>query len=81
MMSTPRNALLYSAHPNQTLIAPDRTVHAFDIGPLRKERLVRRIDDIDVTMQYRDAIESFEAKRRAAVAWLPTARRAQNDSA
>jgi hypothetical protein len=27
------------------------------------------------------SFESFEAKRRAAVAWLPTARRAQNDSA
>jgi 3-isopropylmalate/(R)-2-methylmalate dehydratase small subunit len=61
--------------PNQTLIAPDRTVHAFDISPLRKDRLVRGIDDIDVTLQYRDAIESFEARRRAAVPWLPTARR------
>jgi 3-isopropylmalate/(R)-2-methylmalate dehydratase small subunit len=67
--------------PDQTLIAPDRTIHAFDISPLRKERLVRGIDDIDVTLQYRDAIESFEAKRRAAVPWLPTARRGQNDSA
>jgi 3-isopropylmalate/(R)-2-methylmalate dehydratase small subunit len=61
--------------PNQTLIAPDQTSHSFDISPLRKDRLVRGIDDIDVTLQYRDAIESFEAKRCAAVPWLPTARR------
>jgi 3-isopropylmalate/(R)-2-methylmalate dehydratase small subunit len=61
--------------PNQALIAPDRTAHPFDISPLRKDRLVRGIDDIDVTLQYRDAIESFEAKRRAAMPWLPTARR------
>jgi 3-isopropylmalate/(R)-2-methylmalate dehydratase small subunit len=61
--------------PNQALIAPDRTAHAFDISPLRKDRLVRGIDDIDVTLQYRDAIESFEAKRRAAIPWLPTAHR------
>ena len=61
--------------PNQSLIAPDRSVHAFDISPLRKDRLVRGIDDIDVTLEYRDAIESFETKRRAAMPWLPTAQR------
>jgi 3-isopropylmalate/(R)-2-methylmalate dehydratase small subunit len=61
--------------PNQLLIAPDKTAHRFDISPLRKDRLVRGIDDIDVTLEYRDAIESFEAKRRAAIPWLPTARR------
>jgi 3-isopropylmalate/(R)-2-methylmalate dehydratase small subunit len=61
--------------PNQLLIAPDRGTHPFDISPLRKDRLVRGIDDIDVTLEYRDAIESFEAKRRAAMRWLPTAQR------
>ena len=61
--------------PNQSLIAPDRGTHRFDISPLRKDRLVRGIDDIDVTLEYRDAIESFEAKRRAALPWLPTAQR------
>ncbi len=61
--------------PNQSLIAPDRGTHPFDISPLRKDRLVRGIDDIDVTLEYRDAIENFEAKRRAAMPWLPTAQR------
>ena len=61
--------------PNQTLIAPDRGRHSFDISPLRKDRLVRGIDDIDVTLEFGDAIESFEAKRRAATPWLPTAQR------
>jgi 3-isopropylmalate/(R)-2-methylmalate dehydratase small subunit len=61
--------------PNQSLIAPDRAAHAFDISPLRKDRLVRGIDDIDVTLEYREAIEGFEAKRRAAFPWLPTAQR------
>ena len=59
--------------PNQVVIAPDKTAHAFDISPLRKDRLLRGIDDIDVTLEYRDAIEAFEAKRRAAYPWLPTA--------
>jgi 3-isopropylmalate/(R)-2-methylmalate dehydratase small subunit len=61
--------------PNQLLIAPDRSAHAFEISPLRKDRLVRGIDDIDVTLEYRDAIENFEAKRRAAMPWLPMAQR------
>jgi 3-isopropylmalate/(R)-2-methylmalate dehydratase small subunit len=61
--------------PNQSLIAPDRSAYAFDISALRKDRLVRGIDDIDVTLEYRDAIESFEAKRRVAIPWLPTAQR------
>jgi 3-isopropylmalate/(R)-2-methylmalate dehydratase small subunit len=61
--------------PAQSLIAPDRGRHPFDISPLRKDRLVRGIDDIDVTLEYRDAIESFESKRRAAMPWLPTAQR------
>jgi 3-isopropylmalate/(R)-2-methylmalate dehydratase small subunit len=62
--------------PNQVVTAPDKSTHPFDISPLRKDRLVRGIDDIDVTLQYADAIASFEAKRRAALPWLPTARRA-----
>jgi 3-isopropylmalate/(R)-2-methylmalate dehydratase small subunit len=61
--------------PNQSLIAPDRDAHSFEISPLRKDRLVHGVDDIDVTLEYRDAIESFELKRRAAMPWLPTAQR------
>ena len=61
--------------PNQTVIAPDGKLHGFDISPLLKDRLVRGIDDIDVTLEYRDAIETFETRRRAAIPWLPTAQR------
>jgi 3-isopropylmalate/(R)-2-methylmalate dehydratase small subunit len=61
--------------PGQVVIAPDHRTHPFDISPLRRDRLVRGIDDIDVTLEYREQIERFEAKRRAAVPWLPTARR------
>jgi hypothetical protein len=34
-----------------------------------------RIDDIDVTLEYRDAIEAFETRRHAATPCLPTAQR------
>lgn len=60
--------------PNQRVIAPDGTRHDFDISPLRKDRLIRGIDDIDVTLEHLDRIESFEANRRARLPWLPTAR-------
>lgn len=57
--------------PNQVLIDAKQRRHAFDINPLRKERLIRGIDDIDVTLEHKDAIVSFEAKRRQKFPWLP----------
>src|SRR3974390_1091883 len=60
--------------PRQTLIAPDRAGYPFDISPLRKERLIQGMDDIEVTLQLRDAIEGFEARRRALFSWLLAAR-------
>ena len=67
--------------PQQQLTAPDGSVHGFDISPLRKDRLVGGIDDIDVTLAHRGEIESFEAKRRAACPWLPMAQREPADQA
>jgi 3-isopropylmalate/(R)-2-methylmalate dehydratase small subunit len=61
--------------PSQVVVAPNGTRHHFDISPLRKERLIRGIDDIDVTLEYRAAIDSFETNRRALLPWLPTAHR------
>jgi 3-isopropylmalate/(R)-2-methylmalate dehydratase small subunit len=61
--------------PGEILVAPDGATHAFEISALRKDRLVRGIDDIDATLAYADAIERFERARRAAFPWLPTARR------
>lgn len=61
--------------PSQVVIAPDSTRHSFDISPLRKDRLIRGIDDIDVTLECRTAIEAFEVKRRAEAPWLPRASR------
>ena len=61
--------------PGEVLVAPDGTAHAFEISALRKDRLVRGIDDIDATLAHQDAIERFERARRAAYPWLPTARR------
>ena len=59
--------------PNQTVVAPEGSAHHFDISPLRKDRLTRGIDDIDITLEYRASIGAFEARRRALFPWLPIA--------
>jgi 3-isopropylmalate/(R)-2-methylmalate dehydratase small subunit len=56
--------------PAQRLHAPDGTVHAFDINPTRKERLVQGFDDIDVTLQHAEAIDRHEVQRRERRPWL-----------
>src|SRR3569623_198745 len=63
--------------PEQVVIAPDGSAHRFDINPVRKDRLVRGVDDIDFTLQHRDAIAAFVAARRSKFPWLPTATREQ----
>jgi 3-isopropylmalate/(R)-2-methylmalate dehydratase small subunit len=57
--------------PNQVVIDPHGVRHGFSINPLRKQRLMAGLDDIDVTQQHMDAILAFEAERRAAHRWLP----------
>src|SRR3984893_3138277 len=52
--------------PDEIRVATEGATHVFDIGALRKDRLVRGIDDIDATLAYADAIERFERTRRAA---------------
>lgn len=54
----------------QSVMAPDGETHAFEIHPLRKRFLAEGIDEIDVTLEYRARIESFEAKRRRAMPWV-----------
>lgn len=57
--------------PAQVVIDPAGGRHAFEINPLRKERLVRGLDDIDVTQEYAQQVLAVEAGRRANFPWLP----------
>jgi 3-isopropylmalate/(R)-2-methylmalate dehydratase small subunit len=54
--------------PAQKLVAPDGSVHLFEMNRTRKDRLVRGLDDVDVTLQYGDAISKYENERRRS--WL-----------
>jgi 3-isopropylmalate/(R)-2-methylmalate dehydratase small subunit len=46
----------------------------FAIDPTRKQRLLEGLDDVGVTLQHLDAIESFEAKHQARMRWLGSAK-------
>lgn len=56
--------------PRQTVIAPDGQRFGFDIDGFAKRLLVEGLDQIGLTLSYREDIERFEAKRRAALPWL-----------
>jgi 3-isopropylmalate/(R)-2-methylmalate dehydratase small subunit len=45
-------------------------VAAFDMDPLRKQKLVEGLDEIGLTLQHADAIRAYEARRRSEAPWL-----------
>lgn len=49
--------------PNQTISGEGIETIAFEIDEFRKHRLLNGLDDIGMTMQHTDAIDSFESKR------------------
>lgn len=56
--------------PRQIVTAPDGATHAFDIDATRKERLLKGLDDVGVTLQHLTQIEAFEQQYRADMPWL-----------
>lgn len=46
----------------QTVTAPNGAVHAFDIDPGARERLLKGQDDIDLILAYTPEIEAFEQR-------------------
>jgi 3-isopropylmalate/(R)-2-methylmalate dehydratase small subunit len=54
----------------QTVTRPDGLQYRFEVDAFRKHCLLNGLDDIGTTLQARDAIAAFEARRRAAQPWL-----------
>ena len=54
----------------QTVAAPDGRLFAFDIDATRKRRLLKGMDDVDVTLEYQSRLEAFEAAYRSEMTWL-----------
>ena len=56
----------------QLVIAPDNRTYSFDIAPFRKYCLLNGLDDIGLTLRYKDKIKSYEAERLMRMPWLGT---------
>jgi 3-isopropylmalate/(R)-2-methylmalate dehydratase small subunit len=64
------NATLTIDLEKQEIRGPDGGVVRFEIDPHRKHCLLNGLDDIGLTQQKQDKIESFEQKATAARPWL-----------
>jgi 3-isopropylmalate/(R)-2-methylmalate dehydratase small subunit len=56
--------------PQQTVIEPGGTAHAFEIAPFRKQCLLNGLDDIGLTLRHAEKIRAFEGQRLAKFPWL-----------
>jgi len=56
--------------PDQQVIGPDGTRHAFEIDPFRKHCLLEGLDDIALTLKQADDIRAYEERRRREAPWL-----------
>ena len=65
-----RGAQLTVDLPDQAVIGPDGQIHRFEIEPLSKRRLLRGLDDIAHTREYRSAIMRFEEIQMKSLPWL-----------
>lgn len=54
---------------SQTVLAPDGTVHSFDIDPHRRHRLLNGLDAVGYTLQFKENIEDFEKDYQAQIDW------------
>ncbi|MBR9834860.1 MAG: 3-isopropylmalate dehydratase small subunit [Alphaproteobacteria bacterium] len=57
----------------QVVVGPDGTEHAFAFDGGRKEKLLKGLDDIALSLQRDTDISSFEAQRKLATPWLESA--------
>ncbi len=54
----------------QVVVRPNGEEIRFEVDPFRRHCLLNGLDDIGLTMQKQGAIDSYEAKARAAQPWL-----------
>ena len=56
--------------PSQAVILPDGTRWSFDVDPFRKKCLLEGLDDIGLTLVYKDQIAAYEHRRKEEAPWL-----------
>jgi len=64
------NATLTIDLESQTIFGPDGGEVKFDIDPFRKHCLLEGLDDIGLTQQKADKIDSYEDQKKASQPWL-----------
>jgi len=64
------NATLTVNLEKQEIAGPDGGVIKFDLDPFKKHCLLNGLDDIGLTMQKREKINSYEDKQKAGQPWL-----------
>lgn len=57
----------------KTVTGPDGETHSFEFDEGRREKLLKGLDDIALTLQAETEISAFEAQRKLATPWLETA--------
>jgi 3-isopropylmalate/(R)-2-methylmalate dehydratase small subunit len=55
----------------QVVVRPSGEEIPFEVDPLRRHLLLNGLDDIGQTLQHAPAIDTFEARQKAAQPWLP----------
>ncbi len=55
---------------SQMITRPDGTKIHFDVDPSRKERLLKGLDDIALTLKYAEEIRGYEKRQRQEAPWL-----------
>ncbi len=55
---------------SQTVTAADGTTFSFEVDPFKKHCLLEGLDDIGLSMQKMDAIETFENEARSRTPWI-----------
>jgi 3-isopropylmalate/(R)-2-methylmalate dehydratase small subunit len=66
------NATMTVDLENQEITGPDGGIIKFDVDPFKKHCLLNGLDDIGLTLQKGEAVDSFEDKQKAAQPWLYT---------
>ena len=70
LMSAARSQLEFNIDlPNQSIQAGNHSIN-FDIEDHRKERLLQGLDDIGITLGYKEDISSYESNKKTQKPWL-----------
>jgi 3-isopropylmalate/(R)-2-methylmalate dehydratase small subunit len=72
ILNTANNTRIEVDLENQTIHLPNGQNFHFQIDPFRKQTLIEGLDDIDLTLKYRQLIEDHETSNAAARPWIAT---------